>query len=105
MDTKHVYEFTYSIPLTSWSEALLLLLLVDVLPLSRLAGLEAKWEMRRHDEEPGFSGWHGTSTFCSQNAQRQDHALRHRLSMPIANKVVSYTSESEGISRQPKRTL
>lgn len=38
------HKCTYSIPLTSWSEALLLLLLVDVLPLSRLAGLEAKWK-------------------------------------------------------------
>lgn len=41
---EHISKFTYSIPLTSWSEALLLLLLVDVLPLSRLAGLEAKWK-------------------------------------------------------------
>lgn len=41
---EHINKFTYSIPLTSWSEALLLLLLVDVLPLSRLAGLEAKWK-------------------------------------------------------------
>lgn len=40
----NINKFTYSIPLTSWSEALLLLLLVDVLPLSRLAGLEAKWK-------------------------------------------------------------
>lgn len=44
---EHINKFTYSIPLTSWSEALLLLLLVDVLPLSRLAGLEAK---RKHQE-------------------------------------------------------
>lgn len=35
----------------------------------------------------------------------RNHALFHRLSMPIVNKVVSYRSESEGISRQSKRTL
>lgn len=69
---KHVCKFTYSIPLTSWSEALLLLLLVDVLPLSRLAGLEAKWKIRRHHDEQSFSRWHGTFTFWSQNALRQE---------------------------------
>lgn len=47
MAMKHVCKLAYSVPLTSWSEALLLLLLVDVLPLSRLAGLEANWKMRR----------------------------------------------------------
>lgn len=55
MKMKHVCKFTYSIPLTSWIEALLLLLLVDVLPLSRLAGLEAKWKIRRHHDEQSFS--------------------------------------------------
>jgi len=35
----------------------------------------------------------------------RNHALFHRLSMPIVNKVISYRSESEGISRQSKRTL
>lgn len=55
MEMKHVCKFTYSIPLTSWIEALLLLLLVDVLPLSRLAGLEAKWKIRRHHDEQNFS--------------------------------------------------
>ena len=55
MEMKRVCKFPYSIPLTSWSEALLLLLLVDVLPLSRLAGLEAKWKIRRHCDEQNFS--------------------------------------------------
>lgn len=63
MEMKRVRKFTYSIPLTSWSEALLLLLLVDVLPLSRLAGLEAKWKIRRHHDEQNFSRRHGTFTF------------------------------------------
>jgi len=53
-EMKHVCKCTYSIPLISWSEALLLLLLVDVLPLSRLAGLEAKWKIRTHHDEPSF---------------------------------------------------
>lgn len=68
-------EFTPSIPLTSWSEALLLLLLVDVLPLSRLAGLEAEWKIRRHRDEQHFSRGHGRCTFCCQNAQKIMHDL------------------------------
>lgn len=64
MEMKHGWEVTPSIPLTSWSEALLLLLLVDVLPLSRLAGLEAEWKIRRHRDEQHFSTGHGTFTFC-----------------------------------------
>lgn len=75
MEMKHGCEFTPSIPLTSWSEALLLLLLVDVLPLSRLAGLEAEWKIRRHHDEQHFSRGHSTFTFCSQNVQRIMHDL------------------------------
>lgn len=62
-----------SIPLTSWSEALLLLLLVDVLPLSRLAGLEAKWKKTsRSHEAHTIADDTAPTTFWSQNALRQE---------------------------------
>lgn len=85
MEMKHRCEFTPSIPLTSWSEALLLLLLVDVLPLSRLAGLEAEWKIRRHHDEQHFKQrtWHLhiLLTECSE-----DHARPPRLNMAMGTK-------------------
>lgn len=44
-------KISHGIPFTSWAEALLLLLLLDVLLLSRLAGLEAKWKLGNKNEQ------------------------------------------------------
>lgn len=102
METKHVCKLPYSVPLTSWSEALLLLLLVDVLPLSRLAGLEAKWKMRRHRDEQTCSRRRGTFRFCSQNAARQESCTMRRQSMPMPTKRVLTDRRAKGFPGGPR---
>lgn len=87
MERKDVHKFLESVPLTSWSEALLLLLLVDVLPLSRLAGLEAKRTIRRDgDEQNGTAGAAVPTRSGATTPRGRNHALFH---MPAANNVVS----------------